>query len=44
MKCLFYSRADPMSNLKVDFSSAEDAADFCFKNGLYLKKTLVFNI
>lgn len=27
------STADPLSNMKVDFESAEDAADFCFKNG-----------
>ena len=28
-----YYRGDPLSNMKLDFRSEEDAIDFCEKNG-----------
>ena len=35
-------RADPLSNIHVDFSSKEDAMAFCDKNGKILIMILVF--
>ncbi|XP_014790341.1 NADH dehydrogenase [ubiquinone] iron-sulfur protein 4, mitochondrial, partial [Octopus bimaculoides] len=34
------STADPLSNLKLDFATQEDAIEYCEKNGKYIIKLL----